>query len=131
VENPRETEYRLFGQVTRALIEAEKLPLDEVQKRADVLDWNRRVWTALSNDCSSRATACRPSCARRSSRYPYGSAAHQRRDAPRGRDRALIEINRIHQQLALYAPPCAPRAPASAAQRMRPTLRRLAAPRQH
>jgi flagellar protein FlaF len=59
-EQPRETEYRLFAQVTRALIEAEKLPLTEIQRRADALDWNRRVWTALSNDCSASGNQLPP-----------------------------------------------------------------------
>ncbi|HEX8570050.1 MAG TPA: flagellar biosynthesis regulator FlaF [Caulobacteraceae bacterium] len=50
-ENPREAEYRLFGQVTRALLDAEKLePLDP--SRVDALDWNRRLWSALATDCS-------------------------------------------------------------------------------
>lgn len=50
-ENPREAEYRLFGQVTRALIEAEKLDaLDP--GRIDALDWNRRLWSALAADCA-------------------------------------------------------------------------------
>ena len=50
-ENPREAEYRLFGQVTRALMDAEKLDtLDPA--RIDALDWNRRLWSALATDCS-------------------------------------------------------------------------------
>jgi flagellar protein FlaF len=49
-EDPRQTEYRLFGQVTGALIEAQRVkatggPLMEA------IDWNRRVWSALANDC--------------------------------------------------------------------------------
>jgi flagellar biosynthesis activator protein FlaF len=52
VETPRETEYRLFAQVTRALIEASKMPRTEILKRMDALDWNRRVWTFLANDCT-------------------------------------------------------------------------------
>jgi len=51
-ENPRETEYRLFGQVTRALMEAEKLPDTQVEGRVDALDWNRRMWSALATDVS-------------------------------------------------------------------------------
>ena len=51
VENPRDAEYRLFGQVTRALMEADGLDaLDPV--RIDALDWNRRVWSALATDCA-------------------------------------------------------------------------------
>ncbi len=51
-ENPREAEYRLFGQVTRALIEADKLDTSDFQGRMDALDWNRRLWTALATDCA-------------------------------------------------------------------------------
>ena len=52
-ESPRDTEYRLFAQVTRALMEADKSDPSDFQTRIDALDWNRRLWTALSNDCSS------------------------------------------------------------------------------
>lgn len=51
-ESPRETEYRLFGQVTHALIEADKGRAD-FKKVIDALDWNRRMWSALATDCSS------------------------------------------------------------------------------
>src|SRR4051812_27610448 len=52
-ETPRELEYRLFGQVTRALIEAsESDPLD-LKTRMDALDWNRRLWSTLATDCAS------------------------------------------------------------------------------
>jgi flagellar biosynthesis activator protein FlaF len=49
-ENPRETEYRLFGQVTGALIDAQKSgakggPL------AEAIDWNTRMWRTLATDC--------------------------------------------------------------------------------
>jgi len=50
VENPRETEYRLFGQVTGALITAQRCgatggPL------AEAVDWNRKLWRTLAADC--------------------------------------------------------------------------------
>jgi flagellar protein FlaF len=51
-ENPRQTEYRLFGQVTRALIEAEQLDKSYIRERMDALDWNRRMWSMLGADCS-------------------------------------------------------------------------------
>ncbi|WP_165187665.1 flagellar biosynthesis regulator FlaF [Caulobacter soli] len=51
-ENPREMEYRLFGQVTRALLAASEAPADDIATRIDALDWNRRVWSALATDCS-------------------------------------------------------------------------------
>ncbi len=49
-EDPRATEYRLFGQVTGALIEAQKRgvaggPL------AEAVDWNRTLWRTLAADC--------------------------------------------------------------------------------
>ncbi len=51
-ENPRQTEYRLFGQVTRALMEAEQLDKSHIRERMDALDWNRRMWSMLGADCS-------------------------------------------------------------------------------
>lgn len=51
-ENPREAEYRLFGQVTRALIQASETPPEDIRGRIDALDWNRRLWSALATDCS-------------------------------------------------------------------------------
>ena len=49
-EEPRTTEYRLFGQVTGALIDAKSTgaaggPL------AEAIDWNRRLWRTLAADC--------------------------------------------------------------------------------
>ena len=52
-EDPRSAEYRLFGQVTRALLEARECGASDLSKRADALDWNRRMWTAFAADCSS------------------------------------------------------------------------------
>lgn len=51
-ESPRETEYRLFGQVTKALKDIQGL--DRRDKRViDALDWNRRMWGVLAIDCGS------------------------------------------------------------------------------
>ena len=52
-ENPREAEYRLFGQVTRALMSAAEADAADMHTRMDALDWNRRLWTALASDCSA------------------------------------------------------------------------------
>lgn len=52
-EDPRSTEYRLFAQVTRALMEAADAEKTEITKRAEALDWNRRMWTNFALDCSS------------------------------------------------------------------------------
>lgn len=52
-EDPRSTEYRLMGQVTRALMEVKDAGPGEIRKRAEALDWNRRVWSAFAADCAS------------------------------------------------------------------------------
>ncbi|XBQ16438.1 MAG: flagellar biosynthesis regulator FlaF [Oceanicaulis sp.] len=52
-EDPRSTEYRLMGQVTRALMEIREIAPSEIRKRAEALDWNRRVWSAFAADCAS------------------------------------------------------------------------------
>ncbi len=52
-ETPREAEYRLFGQVTRALMEAAKLEQSDLSGRMEALDWNRRLWSTLALDCAA------------------------------------------------------------------------------
>ncbi|MGF1457273.1 MAG: flagellar biosynthesis regulator FlaF [Alphaproteobacteria bacterium] len=55
-ETPRDTEYRLFGQVTGALMAAKDLkPTD--RDLVEALDKNRRVWSAMALDCSSDGNA--------------------------------------------------------------------------
>ena len=51
-ETARELEYRLFGQVTRALMTAAEAPPTDIKTRIEALDWNRRLWTTLATDCS-------------------------------------------------------------------------------
>ena len=51
-ESPRDLEYRLFAQVTRALMDAARLDPSDVGGRADALDWNRRIWATLASDCA-------------------------------------------------------------------------------
>jgi flagellar protein FlaF len=56
-ESPRETEYRLFAQVTLALMEAAKCEPTDIRGRIDALDWNRRVWSVLGGACSEPENA--------------------------------------------------------------------------
>jgi len=56
-ESPRETEYRLFAQVTLALMEAAKCEPTDVRGRIDALDWNRRMWSVLGTACSDPGNA--------------------------------------------------------------------------
>ena len=50
VEDPRATEYRLFGQVTGALIDAKKANA-EGAPLVQAIDWNKRLWRTLAADC--------------------------------------------------------------------------------
>src|SRR3569833_3340780 len=49
-EDPRQTEYRLFGQVTGALIDAKNRQISG-GPLAETLDWNRTLWRTLAADC--------------------------------------------------------------------------------
>jgi flagellar protein FlaF len=51
-EQPRDLEYRAFGQVTAGLVRVkeEKPPITAV---AEAIDANRRLWNVLSADCSA------------------------------------------------------------------------------
>jgi flagellar protein FlaF len=53
-ENPRSSEYRLFGQVTSALMEAQNVGA-RGPTLIDAIDWNRRVWSTLAVDCMDNA----------------------------------------------------------------------------
>ncbi|HEY4274302.1 MAG TPA: flagellar biosynthesis regulator FlaF [Rhizomicrobium sp.] len=50
VEDPRATEYRLFGQVTGALLEA-KTSNAQGAPLIQAIDWNKRMWRTLAADC--------------------------------------------------------------------------------
>ncbi|WP_271144907.1 MULTISPECIES: flagellar biosynthesis regulator FlaF [unclassified Brevundimonas] len=50
-------EYRLFGQVTRALMHAASVDASDIATRIDALDWNRRLWSTLATDCSDPGNA--------------------------------------------------------------------------
>ena len=50
VEDPRATEYRLFGQVTGALLDAKNRNAQGTPL-VEAIDWNKRVWRTLAADC--------------------------------------------------------------------------------
>ena len=104
-ESPRDTEYRLFAQVTRALMEADKADPSDFKTRIDALDWNRRMWTALSNDCSSPENGLPPqlraSIISLSLWVTKHSSAVMRREEE---IEPLIEINRMIMQGLAGAP---------------------------
>jgi len=98
-ERPRESEYRLFGQVTRALIEASKAPATDLRARIDAIDWNRRLWSTLAHDCckpeNQLPTPLRAQIISLNSWVRRHSSAVMRGE---GQFEDLIEINRIMMQ---------------------------------
>jgi len=52
-EGPKQTEYRLFGLVTRALMDAAATDVSDASGRMRALHWNRRLWTTLAADCAN------------------------------------------------------------------------------
>jgi len=62
LSNSRDTEYRLFAQITGGLIETQDLSRTD-QRLISALSRNRELWSALATDCSSgenrQATALR------------------------------------------------------------------------
>jgi flagellar protein FlaF len=98
-ENPREAEYRLFGQVTRALMDAAKTDPTEITARMDALDWNRRLWSTLATECAdpnnSLPQAVRAQLISISLWVNTHTSAVMRREEE---FEPLIEINRIIMQ---------------------------------
>jgi flagellar protein FlaF len=98
-ENPRDSEYRLFGEVTRALIEASVAPRDAHAARIKALDWNRRLWMTLAADCARPENSLAP--ALRAQIISLSMWVGRHTSAVVRQEEAfepLIEINRIMMQ---------------------------------
>jgi flagellar protein FlaF len=97
-ESPRETEYRIFGQVTRALIDASMAP-DDLVKRIDALDWNRRLWSTLAADCAQPANELPQEVRAQIISLSLWVGRHTRAVVAREEDFApLIDLNRTMMQ---------------------------------
>ena len=98
-EAPRQAEYRLFGQVTRALIEADSVDASDIKTRISAIDWNRRMWSALAADCAAPNNALpgpvRAQLISLSIWVAKHSSAVMRREEEIG---PLVDINRIIMQ---------------------------------
>ena len=55
-ETPSQVEYRLFAQVTNALIAVKDQPVTD-SKTIAALDWNRRMWSVFSSDCGTKGNS--------------------------------------------------------------------------
>jgi len=92
-ETPRQTEYRLFAQVTKALLDVDG---SDYKVLARAVNWNRRLWLTLQDDCASDDNKL-PDAVRAGIISLAIWVDKQSRDALRrqaGID-ALIEVNRI------------------------------------
>jgi flagellar protein FlaF len=98
-EQPRDSEYRLFGEVTRALMAASTKPADDFAARIDVLDWNRRVWMTLAADCAHPTNSLDPGLRAQIISLSLWVGRHSSA-VMRGEETfdALIEVNRIMMQ---------------------------------
>ncbi|MCS6627597.1 flagellar biosynthesis regulator FlaF [Roseibacterium beibuensis] len=98
-ESPREMEYRLFGQVTRALMHASTVDPGDVATRIDALDWNRRLWSTLATDCASPDNAMDKSLRAQIISISLFVSKHSSA-IMRGEDdfEALIDINKMVMQ---------------------------------
>ena len=98
-ENPREMEYRLFGQVTRALMHASTADPTDLATRIDALDWNRRLWSVLATDCANPDNGMDKSLRAQIISISLFVSRHSSA-VMRGEDdfEALIDINRMVMQ---------------------------------
>jgi flagellar protein FlaF len=98
-EQPRDSEYRLFGEVTRALMTVSAGPADDFAARIDVLDWNRRVWMTLAADCAQSTNPLDPALRAQIISLSLWVGRHSSA-VMRGEEtvEALIEVNRIMMQ---------------------------------
>lgn len=98
-ESPREAEYRLFGQVTRALMHASTLDKSQIAERMDALDWNRRLWSTLATACGEPSNQM-PAPLRASIISLSLFVSRHTSVVARGQDdfTALIDINRMIMQ---------------------------------
>src|ERR1700744_626144 len=98
VEDPRTTEYRLFGQVTGALIDA-KTANAQGAPLVEAIDWNKRLWRTLAADCmDDRNTLTQDVRAKIVSLSLRGSKYSRKVTREKAPIDPLIEINRTIMQ---------------------------------
>lgn len=102
IETPQQTEYRLFVEVTRALIEAEGLAKTDV-KLHDALHWNRRMWSTFATDCAIEGNNLPKMLRAQIISLSIWVGKHSSKVIHEGEDiRALIDINKsVMEGLAL------------------------------
>ena len=97
-EDPRATEYRLFGQVTGALLSAKEAGAVGTSL-VEAVDWNRRMWRTLAADCmDDRNTLTEDVRAKIVSLSLWVSKYSRRVTRDKAPIDPLIEINRTTMQ---------------------------------
>ncbi len=51
--NPRDSEYRAFAKVTKALIDVSESESQNLKSMIEAIHMNRTLWGALANDCAN------------------------------------------------------------------------------
>ena len=104
-ESPRDMEYRLFGQVTRALMHAATVDKSVIATRIDALDWNRRLWSTLATDCADPGNAMPQSLRAQIISISLWVSRHTSLVMQRQEEiEPLVEINRMVMQGLAGAP---------------------------
>jgi flagellar protein FlaF len=98
-DSARGAEYRLFGQVTLALMAAAKGEPSDPESRAETLEWNCRLWSVLAGDCVDPKNALPESLRATIISLSLWVERHTRAVAE-GREtiEPLVEVNRMVMQ---------------------------------
>lgn len=97
-EDPRDTEYRLFASVTRALLDSTGEPRGSA-KLVQAIDWNRRLWSALASDCADENNRLPPTVRAQIISLSLWVGRHSSQVIRNGaKVEPLIEVNRTIMQ---------------------------------
>jgi flagellar biosynthesis activator protein FlaF len=101
VESSRDMEYRLFGEITGALIDAQKRKA-KGGPLVEAVDWNRQLWRTLATDCMDEGNQLPKEMRAKIVSLSLWVARYSRRVTREGAELTpLIEVNRsIMQGLA-------------------------------
>lgn len=98
-ESPRALEYRLFGQVTRALMAAAESDPKDFATRIDALGWNRQVWATFAGVCADADNGLPPQVRANIISLSLFVSRHTSQVMAGNEDfETLIEINRMMMQ---------------------------------
>ena len=98
VESSRDMEYRLFGEITGALIDAQKRKV-RGGPLAEAVDWNRQLWRTLATDCLDEGNQLPKEMRAKIVSLSLWVAKYSRRVTREGAELTpLIEVNRSVMQ---------------------------------